>query len=173
MRKILILILILLPVILSAQDKNEKLGIPEETKLGLFYYNYGDKNKANIEVLVWGSIRSPGKYLIPQGTTLIDLLTLCGGPMTETKLKDIRLVRLKNDSLGVKEDKVINLDYNDFLWEDKISNPAKFNPVLLPGDMVIFPLEQKFSLRDNLYLILSITSTLVSITTFLVTVLRK
>ena len=37
------------------------------------YYNYGDKDKININVFVWGSIRVPGKYLIPQGTTLVEL----------------------------------------------------------------------------------------------------
>ncbi|MCE1164396.1 MAG: SLBB domain-containing protein [Bacteroidetes bacterium] len=172
-KKFIIMVLLLIPVAVMAQDINERLGIPEELKTGLFYYNYGDKNKLNIEVMVWGYIKAPGKYLIPQGTKFTELLTLCGGPSNDTKLEDVRIVRLKNDSLGIKQDTLFNLNYDDYLWQDKISTLARRNPVLMPGDMIIFPLESRFHFRDNLYLILSITSTLVSITTFLVTVLRK
>ncbi|MGV8017602.1 MAG: SLBB domain-containing protein [Ignavibacteria bacterium] len=173
MRKFFIIFLILCSLPAFAQDEKERLGIQDEIKLGSNYYNYGDKDKVNIEVLVWGTIPTPGKYLIPQGTRLLDLITLCGGPSKDTKLEDIRIVRTKNDSLGIKEDKVIKLNYNDYLWDDKISLSAKQNPVLMAGDMIVFPLDQKFSYRENLYLILSITSTLVSLTTFLITVLRK
>ncbi len=173
MKKLIIILLVLMPLVAMAQDITEKVGIPDELKTGVFYYNYGDKNKLNIEVMVWGYIRAPGKYLIPHGTKFAELLTLCGGPSNDTKLEDIRLIRLKNDSLGIKRDTIINLNYDDYLWQEKISLDSKKNPVLMQGDMVVFPLESRFHFRDNLYLILSITSTLVSITTFLVTVLKK
>ncbi len=170
MRKILIIILIFLITLqISAQDKNEKLGIPDELKIGMNYYNYGDKDKINLNVFVWGSIRVPGKYLVPQGTTLVELITLCGGPINESNLEDIRIVRMKNDSLGIKEDKVINIDYNEFLWEKQITKPGKINPVLMPGDLILIPNSPKYYFRDNLYIILGITTTLVSIATLMVT----
>lgn len=173
MKKLIILILVLIPLAAMSQDLTEKVGIPEDLKTGVFYYNYGDKNKLNIEVMVWGYIKAPGKYLIPQGTKFTELLTLCGGPANDTKLEDIRIVRMKNDSLGIKKDTIINLNYDDYLWGEKISLESKKNPMLMQGDMIVFPLEARFHFRDNLYLILSLTSTLVSITTFLVTVFRK
>jgi SLBB domain len=172
MKNIFIAILILLSLSAFAQDKNEKIGIPEELKIGSNYFNYGDKNKVNIDVFVWGSIRAPGKYLVPQGTTLMELLSLCGGPDKESKLEDIRIVRLKNDTLGVKEDKVMTFDYNEFLWEKQITKPGKINPVLYPGDMIMIPNSPKFNFRDNLYLILGITTTLVSIATLIITVTK-
>lgn len=173
MKKILITLLILLSLSAYAQDKNEKIGIPDELKIGSNYYNYGDKNKVNIDVFVWGSIRAPGKYLIPQGTTLMELISLCGGPSNDSKLEDLRIIRLKNDTLGVKEDKVMTFDYNEFLWEKQVTKPGKINPVLYPGDMVMIPNSPKFNFRDNLYLILGITTTLVSITTLIITVTRN
>jgi len=173
MKNILLIILTLLSLSVFAQDKNEKIGIPDEFKIGTNYYNYGDKDKVNLDVFVWGSIRVPGKYLIPQGTTLLELLTLCGGPVNESKLEDIRIVRLKNDSLGVKEDKVMTFNYNDFLWEKQITNPGRLNPVLYPGDMILIPNSPKYNFRDNLYLILGVTTTLVSIATLIITLTRN
>jgi len=172
MKNIFIALLILFSLSAYAQDKNEKIGIPDEFKIGTNYFNYGDKDKVNIDVFVWGSIRVPGKYLIPQGTTLMELLTLCGGPDKESKLEDIRIVRLKNDTLGVKEDKVMTFDYNEFLWEKQITKPGRVNPVLFPGDMIMIPNSPKFNFRDNLYLILGVTTTLVSIATLIITVTR-
>lgn len=170
---ILIILFVAFALQTDAQIKDEKIGIPEELKIGMNYYNYGDKEKVNINVYVWGTIRVPGKYLIPQGTTLLELITLCGGPINESKLEDIRIVRMRNDSLGIKEDKVITFDYNEFLWENKITNPGKQNPVLLPGDLILFPNSPKYNFRDNLYLYLGITTTLISIATLMVTILRN
>jgi hypothetical protein len=172
MKKLFLILLIFVSLGAYAQDKNEKIGIPDEFKIGTNYFNYGDKDKVNIDVFVWGSIRVPGKYLIPKGTTLMELLTLCGGPVNESKLEDIRIVRLKNDSMGVKEDMVMTFDYNEFLWEKKITKPGKVNPILYPGDMVMIPNSPKYNFRDNLYLILGVTTTLVSIATLIITVTR-
>ncbi len=173
MKNILVLLIVLLSFTAYAQDKNEKIGIPDDFKIGTNYYNYGDKDKVNIDVFVWGSIRVPGKYLIPQGTTLLELITLCGGPLNESKLEDIRIVRLKNDSMGVKEDKVMTFDYNEFLWEKQIAKPGRLNPVLYPGDLVLIPNSPKFNFRDNLYLILGLTTTLISIATLIITLTRN
>jgi hypothetical protein len=156
-----------------SQDINEKIGTDELMKGGSNYYNYADKKKVNFEVNVWGYVRSPGKYLIPEGTTVIDLLTLTGGPLNDARLEDIRLVRLKNDSLNIKQNLVINLNYNDFLWEEKITQPVKNNPVLMPGDVILIPGSPRYTLRDNLSIILTATSVLTSVAILIVTILRK
>jgi hypothetical protein len=174
MRKIILVIIIFVSALQSgAQDKDEKIGIPDELKIGMNYYNYGDKDKININVYVWGTIRVPGKYLIPQGTTLLELITLCGGPVNETKLEDVRIVRMKNDTLGIAEDKILTFNYNEYLWENQITKPVKTNPILMAGDLVLFPNSPKYNLRDNVYLYLGITTTLVSIATLMITILRN
>ncbi len=174
--KIILITLLILPYFnkyLYGQDKNQKIGYDEIVKTGVNYYNYADKDKVNFEISVWGYVKNPGKYLIPEGTTFIDLISLCGGPLVEAKLEDIRIVRLKNDSLNIKENKVINLNYNDFLWEEKIRNTQKQNPVLYPGDIVLIPGGPKYFFRENLGLFLAGLSTLTSIAVLIVTIFRN
>lgn len=156
----------------NAQDPNERIGIDEILKTGLHYYNYADKDKVNIEVSMWGYIKSPGKYLIPNGTTLLDIITLGGGPNTDAILNDIRIIRLKNDSLGIKKDTIFVFDYNDFLWEEKIKKVNRINPVLYPGDIVLIPGEPRFFFKDNLAIILSIASTLISLAILVTTIIN-
>ena len=157
----------------SQDNKNERIGLDEILKTGTNYYNYSDKDKVNIEVSIWGYVRNPGRYLIPIGTSAIDLITLSGGPQNEAKLEDIRILRLKNDSLHVSENKIINLNYNDFLWEKEINNPNKQNPQLLPGDLILIPGGPRYQFRDNLGIVLSVTSVLVSVAILLVTIFRN
>jgi hypothetical protein len=80
---------------------------------------------------------------------------------------------LKNDTLGVKEDRIINLNYKDYLWEEKISNSKKQNPILNPGDIILVPGSPKYFFRDNLGIILAGVSTLTSIAVLLVTIFKK
>jgi polysaccharide biosynthesis/export protein len=159
--------------ILYGQDNRERIGYEDIIKTGINYYNYAEKDKINFEVSVWGFVKNPGKYLIPNGTSFIDLISLCGGPVNEAKLEDIRIVRLKNDTLGVKEEKIINLNYNDFLWEEKISNVKRQNPVLYPGDIILIPGGPKYFFRENITLILTGLTTLTSIAVLIVTILRN
>ena len=99
-----IFLLLILVSSLSGQDNKEKIGLEEIGKNGVNYYNYADKEKVNFEVSVWGYVKNPGRYLIPAGTTFLDLITFCGGPIVESKMDDVRLIRVKNDSLNFKED---------------------------------------------------------------------
>jgi len=175
MKKTIIAIFIMIISFSSAQSqvKNERIGEEELVKNGTNYYNYSEKDKINIEVSVWGYVRSPGKYLIPKGTTFIDLFTLCGGPLAEAKLSNIRIVRLKNDSLDVKEDKVFTLDYNEYLWEDKIQSISKTNPVLYPGDIILIPGTTKSVFKESISLIFAAITTLTSVAVLLITVFRN
>jgi protein involved in polysaccharide export with SLBB domain len=139
------------------------------------YYNYGDKDKVNIEVNIWGYVKYPGKYLIPKGSTIMDLISYSGGPVTESKLEDIRLFRPKNDSLKTK-DKIINLDYNDLLWEapqmERENFKNKINLLLMPGDILIFTGEPRYFTRDNVNFILSISALLISIGILIVSIVK-
>lgn len=157
---------------LYAQDGKDRIG-PEELKItGANYYNYSDKDKVNIEVNLWGFVKNPGKYLIPKGTTFIDLITLGGGPVQESKLEDIRIIRPKNDTLRITEDQIITLNYDDYLWGERINSKGKGNPVLISGDIVLVPGSPRYFFRDNLNFILSISSVLISLGILVLTITR-
>jgi len=173
--KIFILTILCIPAISLSQIDRQTVGndIPNNQQGG--YYNYGDKDKVNIEVNIWGFVRYPGKYLIPKGSTVMDLISYSGGPVTESKLEDIRLFRPKNDSLNIR-DQLINFDYNDLLWEGPARERRNFknknNVSLEPGDILIFPGEPRYFTRDNVNFILSISAVLVSIGILVVSIIK-
>lgn len=151
------------------QSDKEKVGSESRNYFQGSLFDYSDNNKVNIEVNVWGYAKNSGKYIIPKGSTFQDLLSYSGGPQPEANLEDIRLLRQKNDSLGIKENQVLNMNYDDFLWKDSINTKKIVNPVLEPGDVIIFTGGPRYFFRDNLTLITSISSFLLSIAIFIVT----
>ena len=173
--KIFVLTILCIPALSLSQVDRQKVGNDILGTQQGGYYNYGDKDKVNIEVNIWGFVRYPGKYLIPKGSTVMDLISYSGGPVTESKLEDIRLFRPRNDSLHTK-DKLINLDYNDLLWEapqtDRERFKNKINLTLEPGDVLIFTGEPRYFARDNVNFILSLSAVLVSIGILIVSIVK-
>lgn len=163
---------VFLSCVAFSQDK-EKVGSPQFNNQIGGLYNFSDKDKVNIEVSVWGYVKLPGKYIIPEGSTIVDLISFAGGPTNEANLDDIRLFRAKNDTLKINRDELIKLDFNDLFWEKDIKSGVSRNIVIKPGDVLVFPGSPKYYFRDNLTLILSITSTMLSIALIIITTANK
>lgn len=156
-----------------AQDDKVKIGVYDRQNMQGGYYNYSDPGKVNIEVNVWGYVKNPGKYLIPKGTTVIDLISFAGGPSTEAELDKIRLYRPKNDSIGVSRDKISIIDFNDLIWDEKVKDKDyRINPVLEPGDMLLLPGSPRYFFRENLTFIMSISSFLLSAAILIVSITK-
>ena len=132
-------------------------------------FDLSDPTGVNIEVDLWGFVRLPGRYRIPINTTFMALMSFSGGPMENTKLEDMRIIR--TDSLG--KTTVIVLNYGDLFWEEHIKSEKRLNPVLEAGDVIIIPEERRYTFRDNLQFYLPIVSGLLTIATFIITVTRK
>lgn len=49
------------------------------------YYNYTEQGDVTILVSVWGTVRNPGLYEVPQGTSLTTLFSLAGGPQASPR----------------------------------------------------------------------------------------
>ncbi len=157
-----------------SQDDKVRVGITRTTtQTATTYFDYSDPNKVNIEVNVWGYVKMPGKYIIPKGTSSIDLISYAGGPNPDTKLNKVRLIRPKNDSLNIKEDKIYEFNFNDVLWEDEIVTKSLPSMTLEPGDIIVVSGEPKMFFRDNLGIILSISSTVISVAILLTTILKN
>jgi hypothetical protein len=158
--------------VIKSQNK-ERVGTEQITTQQGGFYNFGEKDKVNIEVGVWGFVKNPGKYIIPKGSSFIDLISYAGGPVNEANLDDIRLFRPKNDTLKVTKDELIRLNYYDLFWEKEIKSGENRNIIIRPGDVIIIPGSPKYYFRDNLTLILSIATTLISIAVLIVTISNK
>lgn len=91
-------------------------------------YTYLDKSKElHIRVQIWGKVHSPGIYSVPNGTDLIALISLAGGPSDEANLSDVKIAR------STESAKVLKVNVNKYL---KTGNREDV-PILQPGDTVV------------------------------------
>ncbi|MBS1517227.1 MAG: hypothetical protein JSS91_03995 [Bacteroidetes bacterium] len=135
-----------------------KIGPEELLKPGAgHYFNFSDKNKVNIEIIMLGG-PGPGRYLIPKGTTLFDLMIMAGGTKSDF-VDDIKILRLKSETpilqaQTFKEYSFVDLYDNS---RDEILKAYK-NPELQPGDLVIAPQVKEaqnifYYIRETIYFI--------------------
>jgi protein involved in polysaccharide export with SLBB domain len=82
-------------------------------------------------VHVWGEVQRPGLYSVPTGTTLLDLLSLAGGPTSDARLNSVRLVR--GPDTGSEAPPVVTIDLDAFKKE---ADGGVRHP-LGPGDTLI------------------------------------
>ena len=151
-----------------SQDDNLQLGKSTTTPAAAVY-DLSDPQGVNMEVNMWGFVRYPGRYKVPINTTFMDLMSYSGGPLENSNLEEIRIIRGANDSTG-KKGQVIKLNYNDMLWENKVHSDTKRNPVLQQGDFVVVMQEVRLKFRDDLMLIIPIITTVISLATFIISV---
>lgn len=174
--KFLLLLFAVLIVISSkpafSQDDDDNLIFGKSSKINsAALYDLSDPTGVNMEINLWGFVRYPGKYRIPLNTTFLDVMSYAGGPMQESNLKEIRIIRNSDNVNGKPE--IIKLNYDDFLWEEKISPKPKLNPVLKAGDIILVLEDKKYSFRENVGFILPIVTSIVSIATLIITLTTK
>ncbi|MFA7361215.1 MAG: SLBB domain-containing protein [Candidatus Kapaibacterium sp.] len=158
MKKILLLILsvIITSSALIAQtdtlyQQNDSLLFREQDlkRISTNYFNLSKPNKFNFEVVVIGGVKNSGIYLVPQGTTLVEIVALTGGAPDESIFEDFKLVRTKYKNPELKKDTVIVIDYNDFFERNKSGEFTNITPILLkPGDIISFPIKPEKEFWD-------------------------
>lgn len=103
---------------------------PETPLRAQYYLEPGLEEELKIKVRVWGEVMVPGLYIVGDGTDLLEVISLAGGPTQDADLGDVRIVRATGE-----EARVIDVDVNDYL--DKGSREAII--LLEPGDTVSVP----------------------------------
>ncbi len=88
----------------------------------------------SIRIQVWGEIRTPGIYMVPPSTNLLEAISFAGGPISRSDLSRVKLVRV------IKEKKVFYFNVGKYLSGEK-----KDPPILDSGDLIYVP--QSFSSR--------------------------
>ena len=58
-------------------------------------YLWPDETRSSLQIIVhiWGEVNKPGQYLVPDGTTVLELMSLAGGPNEFSNLSNVRLTR--------------------------------------------------------------------------------
>lgn len=162
--------IIILGSITFAQQGNTKIGadMNQYRQPQAAFYDYSDPEALNIKVAVWGAVKFPGYYLIPNYIATRDLMSYAGGPTDAAQLDDLRLYRVTDDSNRV----MIKFNYNDLLWEDNLTSDKETIPNIQPGDIVVVPGEPRYYFRDTLSMTLSVVSAVTSVAILIVSILR-
>ena len=159
------------PVDLNGQV-DTRVGEYETKKTGQNYYNYSDPDKVNIEVIVLGGVKSPGKYLVPEGTTFLDLISLTGGLVNDRIGNNIKFIRPQSKAGTLKDDNVVLLKYADLFVDDSVGGVYKNNPVLIAGDIIAVPIKPEMTTWETVKDILYVVGPLVSILSLIISILN-
>ena len=129
------IVLIILFLILSFGSIWTQTGSSSSIPLSTSAYSYsgtmGEVEQLRIYTYIWGRIRKPGLYIVPDDTDLLALLSLAGGPTEDAKLSKVRIVRPGMEE--GRENEVIWINVKKYLDTADRSNI----PVLMPGDTII------------------------------------
>jgi len=166
--KIFFLLFVSTIIQLSAQDI--RIGAPTDNRYNPQggFYDYSDPRYVNIMVNIWGYVRFPGKYYVPENSRVIDLLSYAGGPTPDAFLDDIRLY------ITTEEGKT---NFQKFNFDDLMhgKNPdlnIENIPRLKPGDIIMVPGEPKLYVRDYTTIITSLISASVSLIILILNITR-
>ena len=116
-------------------------------------YQIGPDEKLLIRVHIFGEVKSPGEYLVPDKTNLLELISKAGGPTEFSNLRKVKITRglsveylLKGDQLAHASSnynnaitnkkfrkRVIKINLNKFLDDEDYSASI---PTLRPGDVI-------------------------------------
>ena len=112
-------------------------------------YFWNQEQKLQMIVHIWGEVRSPGQYTVPDGTDILQLISIAGGPTEFSNLKKVKLTRVffpiedenvmneienkqsANYTLTDKKD-IYRVNFRKYLNDDEYD----FMPLLKPGDVV-------------------------------------
>jgi hypothetical protein len=163
---IIILFISISVIDIVAQQEDYQLGINQSylrQNQGA-YYDYSDPDGLNIKVSVWGYVKYPGRYVIPQRTDIKDFISYAGGINDDAFLDELRVYRVNTDS----SQEMLKFNYEDLWWNEDLSQ----NLVLYKmeaSDVLIVPGRPRLYWEDYLTLSLSIVGVLLSLTTLIVT----
>jgi NADH:ubiquinone oxidoreductase subunit F (NADH-binding) len=105
------------------------------------FYNFTSGSDCYLKVGVWGFVRNPGRYNIPCRTTLLELMSFCGGPQTGAHLDRIKVVRNGGVDKEHQIKEVFEVDLTAYLKITKESTVAT-ELLLWPGDLIMVPGEE-------------------------------
>ena len=128
------------------------------------YYDYSDPDGLNIKVSIWGYVKYPGRYVIPQRTDIKDFISYAGGINDDAFLDELRIYRVKPDS----SQEMIKFNYEDLWWNEDLTQNLVLHK-MEASDVLIVPGRPRLYWEDYLTLSLSIVGVLLSLTTLIVT----
>ncbi len=166
--KVLIIsILLLIYSSLFAQE-DRQLGVSDDFRQRAGLYDLSDPGAVNIKVSVWGYVTRPGKYIVPDYTSVSDLLSYAGGPNQNAEMDDMRIFRILEDG----SEQIVKFTYDDVMWGSGIEVKNRLVPELLASDVLIVPGSPRLFFSDWFRLGLQVFTALISVINLYVLILR-
>jgi len=128
------------------------------------YYDYSDPDGLNIKVSVWGYVKYPGRYVIPQRSDIKDLISYAGGASDDSYLDEIRVYKVLPDSTQ----QMLQFNYEDLWWNEELQQDLSLYR-MEASDVLVVPGRPRLYWENYLTLGLSIVGVLLSLTTLIVT----
>ena len=125
-----IVIIFLLILGLNLWTQTESSGVSSYNPGAVYQYSGSltGTEQLKIRTYIWGQVRNPGLYIVPDDTDLLTLISSAGGPTENAKLYKIRIIRSTAEG-----EKVIWVDLKEYLE----TGEAELIPILRPGDTII------------------------------------
>lgn len=116
-------------------------------------------------------MKKPGRYLVPEGTTVIELLCLSGNILQEETTNNIKLIRNTQKGGKLSDNNVIILSYRDLFRDEQLKSVNKSNPVLMHGDILVIPITPEKTFWDNFRDVSEVVTPLVTIGSLIVSIM--
>ena len=109
-------------------------------------YLLGEEQQLQILVHIWGEVNNPGDYLVPDGTTVLELISTAGGPTEYANLSQIQLTRETRDFI-VSDNLLLNIV--EEANKNNISKEALAKSIKEQYSQRIFTIDLKRYLDDS------------------------
>jgi polysaccharide biosynthesis/export protein len=128
MKKIMILIVFLFIIsTLIAQTESNSSGF-NSASIYMYSGTLAGSEQLKIKAYIWGQVRNPGLYIVPDNTDLLTLISSAGGPTENAKLTKVRILRPSAEG-----EKLIWVDIKKYLETGNM----ELIPILYPGDTIV------------------------------------
>lgn len=112
-------------------------------------------NGYTIKIQIWGEVGNPGVHFVPVDASLLDVLSMAGGPLDNAALSRVRLIDLA-DSINSHTGREVIIDLEDFLQSGKF----EIEPILKHDMIIIIPKNKMARFFDSLPGVLNVLNIL-------------
>ena len=103
-------------------------------------YILNETDKFTIVVHIWGEVRRPGEFIVPDDTNIIELISLAGGPTEFSNLSNVHLTRAE-----IKSD-ISQSNSNDAM---RFNSFSENESIIIETQLLIFNIKKY--LKGNTY----------------------
>ncbi len=129
MKNLFIFLFIFISVsLLFSQSEGVQIGNYNPASIYQFSGTLSGTEQLKIRTYIWGQVRKPGLYIVPDNTDLLTLMSSAGGPTENAKLSKIRIIRSTETN-----EEIIWVDIKEYLE----TGDTDIIPILMPGDTVV------------------------------------